>query len=370
MMGVWLVSAILLGFYALMMLANLYGWWKTQPFNPNMGFVPITPITVIVAARNEEQHIRQCVECLLEQDYPEDLLEIIVVDDHSTDQTAAIVAEYPIVKLLKLEAGKDGKKQAITVAVELAKGNLIVTTDADCEMGNQWLNTIAAYYERFKPKMIAAPVYFHSPKNPVQIWQTLDFAGLMGITAAGIALGFPQMCNGANLAYEKAVFEELKGFEGIDTVPTGDDILLMLKIHKAYPGYISFIKNREAIVFTQPQPTLKALWQQRLRWVSKSSVFPDRRITAVLVMAYLFNVWVLAMLMAAVFNHSLIFLTMGLFLAKMLLEAPILVGSLLLSRQWKWAWLMPWVQVLHMLYVVAIGPAALIRGYQWKGRRY
>ena len=136
-------------------------------------------------------------------------------------------------------------------AIGLAKGNLIVTTDADCIVQPEWLQTIASYYEEFGPVFIAAPVVYTNPlhgdsffKKLLKIFQSLDFITLQGITGASVYKKFHNMCNGANLAYEKKVFNEVGGFEGIDQIASGDDMLLMHKIQKIYPGRIQYLKSR------------------------------------------------------------------------------------------------------------------------------
>ncbi len=129
------------------------------------------------------------------------------------------------------------------IAIGLAKGSLIVTTDADCLVQPEWLRTIASFYEEFSPVFIAAPVVYCNPlpgdslfKKFLKIFQSLDFMTLQGITGASVYKKFHNMCNGANLAYEKKAFYEAGGFEGIDQIASGDDMLLMHKIHKIYPG--------------------------------------------------------------------------------------------------------------------------------------
>ena len=167
------------------------------------------------------------------------------------------------------------KKRAIEAAIGAAKGELIVTTDADCLAQPNWLNLIAEYYEKTGKYFIAAPVNFHEEKTYFERFQSLDYMGMMGVTGAGVEGKFTNMCNGANLAYQKKLFYEVGGFKGIDHVASGDDMLLMQKIARFHPNAIGFLKNPEATVFTKAKATVTGFLSQRLRWASKSSSYTE-----------------------------------------------------------------------------------------------
>src|SRR5690606_3333641 len=146
------------------------------------------------------------------------------------------------------------KKKAIAKAIESCRGELIVTTDADCRMGTQWLKTIVGYFEQQDLYMLSSPVVYSEEKSFFERLQTLEFLYLIGLGAAGIGNGKPTTCNGANLAYRKDVFLELGGFNGIDNLASGDDELLLHKVAEKYADRIGFCKSREAIVYTDAKP--------------------------------------------------------------------------------------------------------------------
>ena len=171
-------------------------------------------ITVIIPARNEEKNIGNCLSSLWEQNYPPNLLEIIVVNDFSTDRTVEVVKQFRQgnIKLIHLEdhVGKNSinsyKKKAIEIAISQAKGDLIVTTDADCIAGKEWLKSIASFQAKNNAVFIAAPVKIEADKSLLSIFQSLDFLTLQGITAAAVQQKKHSMCNGANLAYLKSAY--------------------------------------------------------------------------------------------------------------------------------------------------------------------
>src|SRR6202012_3482401 len=115
-----------------------------------------------------------------------------------------------------------------------------------------------------------------------------------GSGAALIGNGQASTCNGANLAYRKDVFYAVGGFKGIDDLASGDDELLLQKVAEKYPGKIGFLKSYDAIVYTHAKHTLKEFLQQRRRWASKSVKYKDKKVTAMTVGIWLFNVSLLA----------------------------------------------------------------------------
>src|SRR5690606_9368629 len=118
-------------------------------------------------------------------------------------------------------------KYAITKAIELASGEIIVTTDADCRMGANWIRTIMAYFDKHDSYLVSSPVAYSEEKSRFERLQTLEFLYLIGLGAAGIGNGNPTTCNGANLAYRRDVFFEMGGFKGSDNLASGDDELFL-----------------------------------------------------------------------------------------------------------------------------------------------
>ena len=197
-------------------------------------------------------------------------------------------------KLLSLKDFTDGtalnsyKKKAIEIAIRQSTGDLIVTSDADCVVKNTWLQNIAGFYEQYKPAFIAAPVTYYNENNFLKTFESLDFMTMQGITGAAVCKKFHAMCNGANLAYEKKVFYEVNGFKGIDTIASGDDMLLMHKIYERYPERVLYLKSKDAIVETLPAGTFAAFFNQRIRWASKADKYDDNKIFLVLLLVYFF----------------------------------------------------------------------------------
>lgn len=332
-----------------------------------------TKVTLLIAARNEEENIRLTIEDILAQDYPKHLLEIIIVDDHSTDTTADIILSYAPqgIQLLQLnEAQKlnSYKKKAIAEAIKLSTGDLMVATDADCRMGPQWLSSVVSYFETQDLVMISSPVAYFQEKTLFERLQTLEFSYLIGIGASFIGNGRASTCNGANFAYRKDVFYEVGGFQGIDDLASGDDELLLQKVAERYPGRIGFLKQREAIVYTHAKPTLSEFLQQRRRWASKSTKYKDKSVVALAVGIWLFNLSLLLNVVLGFYNIRFLELFILQMLLKYLFEAAFLLPIMSFFKRQSLVGLLVILSPIHILYFVYVGLIGNTSKYQWKGR--
>ncbi len=388
MASILAVTALLLFLiYAGLIIYYRQGWQSLPYFDvPGKDYLPVTRITVIIPARNEETSIGGCLDTLLSQEYPRNLFEVIVVDDHSTDNTAAVVKAFnePSIHCLALQDFIDDpinsyKKKAIEVAIARATGDLIVTTDADCFMGPEWLRTIANCYEAEQPAFIAAPVSIQCGPVFLERFQAVDFMTLQGITGASVNRKLHSMCNGANLAYAKQVFHEVGGFTGIDTIASGDDMLLMHKISQRYPDRIRYLKSAKAIVYTEPATSLKAFLNQRIRWASKADKYDDQSILPVLIAVYFFNVLLLVLPLMAIFNNtiftagdfnfSLLAYWFLLLIFKTAVELIFLFPVADFFNKKPLLWLFPLMQPFHIVYTIIAGWLGKFGSYQWKGRK-
>lgn len=354
-------------------------WWKAIPVFTSKAMpneLPGLRITIIIPARNEEQAIGLCLRSLLNQTYAPELLQIIVVNDHSTDETVAVVNSFGESRIQLIQLGdyvdtpiNSYKKKAIEIAVGKSTGQLIVTTDADCVAPTAWIETIAAFYHTQQAAFIAAPVRIGPDRSLLAIFQSLDFLMLQGITGASVHKRFHSMCNGANMVYEKKAFYEVEGFAGIDTLASGDDMLLMHKIYRRYPDRVFFLKSPEAIVTTRAAENWRDFFNQRIRWASKAGIYKDKRIFFVLLLVYLLNLSLFILLIAGFFNPFWFLCLLILIVIKFFLELSFiraLARFFSLSHLLVW---FPFLQPLHIIYTVATGFFGQLGKYEWKGRK-
>ena len=374
------ISIFLTVTYVFIILRYIEGW-KALPFwEIPHDFQPQTKVSVLIPARNESDNIQKCVQSVFNQKFPKELLEIIFIDDHSSDDTIAKINQLHLtnIKILELKnfithrnETQSYKKKALEIGIQEASGDLIVTTDADCIAPPNWLSLIVSFYEKKNHKFIAAPVNFYDENTLLEKFQSLDFAGMMCVTGAGIHRKFMNMCNGANLAYERAAFYEVNGFEGINHIASGDDILLMQKMAKHYPNQVGFLKNKNATILTKAMPNLSAFINQRVRWASKSGSYTELQIIAILALVFffcvsiVFNIFLLPffwkeigwILLTQIVVKSII----DFFFLNMMcnfFERKDLMKTFISS------------QVLHILYIAVIGFLGNVKKeYQWKGRK-
>jgi cellulose synthase/poly-beta-1,6-N-acetylglucosamine synthase-like glycosyltransferase len=373
---IYLVSVLFFLAYAVLLIYYRQSWLSIPDFKPAANAAPITKISIIIPARNEEENIVDCLDSIINQNYPTHLFEVLVVDDHSTDNTAKIVLRYQRqnVKLIPLKdfiaPGEINsyKKKAIEIAIQQSTGELIVTTDADCIAPNNWLQTMAAFYEKSNPEFIVMPVAIKCSNRFIEIFQALDFMTLQGITGASVHKKFHSMCNGANLAYTKKAFIAVDGFKGIDKIASGDDMLLLHKIYTRYPDGIAYLKSTAAIIQTQPVHSVGQFFNQRIRWASKADKYDDKRIFAVLLLVYFFNVWILALGVGAFFFPIALHLLIVL-MAKTIVELLFLFPVASFFNRIKLLWLFPIAQPFHVLYTVIAGWLGKFGSYQWKERK-
>lgn len=381
-----LITIFILLPYVVLIMNYRKSWigMKDYTFNQLLNENNLPFISIIIAARNEENNIGNCIQSLINQTYPQNRFEIIVANDHSTDNTVSIINSFQkenirVINLADFTENKilnSYKKKSIETALQFAKGTLIVTTDADCTAPSKWLETLASFYIKKKPVFIALPVVFNSPlqkdsffKKFFKNFQSLDFMTLQGITGASVYNKFHSMCNGANLAYKKEVFYEVGGFEGIDNIASGDDMLLMHKIQKVHPDKIMFLKSPDVIILTQPAETLKEFMNQRIRWASKADKYTDKKITGVLLLVYLLNAWIFILAISSFFFIKAFYLFLFSIAIKTIVELIFLypVAKFFNKRKLLW-WFVP-AQPLHILYTLLAGWLGMFGSYQWKGRK-
>ncbi len=366
------LSVLLTVFYLSVLTYLIYGWnTLKRPKIKSSGFS--TRVTILIAARNEEEKIHLTIEDILAQDYPKDLTEIIIVDDHSTDRTSQIISSYADrgVKLLKLNEDKplnSYKKKAIAEAIRLSTGELMVATDADCRMGSKWLSSIVSYYESEELVMISSPVSYFEERSLFERMQTLEFYYLIGLGAAFISNKHAATCNGANLAYCKDVFYEVGGFTGIDHIASGDDELLLQKVAARYKGKVGFLKRYDAVVFTHAKKNTKEFIQQRRRWASKSMHYKDKKVVGVLIAIWAFNVSMLVNAGLGFLDPIFFKLLVIQLVLKYLFELTYLLP---VSAFFKRAWLVILLALIipvHIFYLIYIGFISKNGTYSWKGR--
>ena len=372
--------------YAVLFLYYRYGWSLIVEKKVGEKNRHVTPVSVVIPFRNEAHNLPKLLECLSAQHYPSSLFEIILVDDHSEDGGASLIQQinHPNIRCVFLEEHLTStpttayKKRAIEAGIRMSKGELIITTDADCTMGPHWISSIVDHYEKTNAAFMVMPVLLKPDQTVCGLFQSIDFMTMQGITAASNALRFHHMCNGANLAYTRSAFDEVDGFKGIDHIASGDDLLLMNKIAERHPSKIVYLKNKDVIVSTSPASGWKAFLQQRIRWASKAGHYQDKKMLPILLLVYMFNLMLFLLICLLVFslfsnnldNHKrlLLIFVPSVFFLKTVLELVLLYPVSHFFSKRKLLFAFPLLQPFHVSYVVIAGWLGKFGTYVWKGR--
>jgi len=371
-----LITGILLAGYAFLIIAITNGWRRLKVFSiPNL--LPEVKVGVIVAVRNEELNIEALLKSLSAQNYPLHLLEIIVVDDHSTDSTSQLVEafiaknkEQQNIRFIRLGLNDNsGKKAAIQKGIQASECELVVITDADCTAGSLWISTIAAYYALHKPHMILGPVRMTDKGSLFGKLQSLEFMSLISTAAGSCTGGFPLLANGANMAFTRLAYESCGGFSGNMQFPSGDDMFLMMSIKRKFGAKtIRFLRSENAFVNTTATIEFKEFIQQRLRWVSKSRGYTDPLLIMASVLVFVTNAWLVITALAAIFSQQFLEIFLLFYLLKMLIDLPLMISYSRFQRSISLTWLFPFMELLNAFYTLIVGIAGNIVKYEWKAR--
>ena len=363
--------------YCLLIIIYSFFFSKLVSFKAEKNIQPVTSFSIVIPARNEANNIADCVKSIVSNNYPTQFFEVTVIDDFSTDNTANIILqlqqEFTNVRLVQLKdylKSKENsyKKKAIDLAISLSTNEWIITTDADCIVKKDWLKTFNDFIQTTNAVFVAAPVKFTNNNSFISIFQCLDFISLQGITAASVSAGLLSMCNGANLAYKKEAFYAVDGFKGVDNIASGDDMLLMHKIQKQFPGKAGYLFSKEVIVSTPPMPDARSFINQRIRWASKATSYDDKRIFAVLLLVYFVNLTLLLLPILAIFYTPFFTLWLTLLLSKTFIEMIFMLPVAKFFGQAKLLLWFPLMQPFHVLYTVISGWLGKFGTYEWKGR--
>lgn len=375
----WLVFLVIAFFslcmagYAAFVLRCAWFFYHIPCLSPEKA-QPLPMVSVIVPARNEAAGIRACLTALCAQHYPRERMEVIAVNDHSSDDTWEIIqamgGEYPHLRAINLNAHDTVayKKAALQAGIRAARGEIILQTDADGIAGPAWVATMVAH---FTPEtgLVAGPVWLDHQGTHLERLQSVEYMGLALIAGGSIQGGRPNMCNGANMGFRKALFEAVGGYAGIDHLASGDDELLMHKVHRSGLAQIRYAKCRKAIVRSRALPNWKALKAQRLRWVSKARHYQHRQVNAAQVQAYLAFLGIPLTFLLSLGRPELLPFPLLLTAVKIGVEG---VTMYLAARFFHKLPLLPLAflyQPLYLAYVLWVGVAgSLTTRYEWKGR--
>lgn len=369
-LGITIVYVLVIGWL-------IYGFTKVNAFEYT-GLSPKTNFSIIVPFRNEAENLPSLLESLSKLNYPNELFEVILVDDASEErlQIADFRPErqrtgktFQITIIDNIRVSNSPKKDAITTAIQHVKTDWVITTDADCVVPENWLLILDNFIQLNAISMIAGAVTYNCKNSFLHHFQQLDLASLQGATIGsfGIKKGF--MCNGANFAYTKSFFQKLNGFEGNNTIASGDDVFLLQKAVSRHPEKVSYLKSKDFIVATKPVNDWKPLFYQRVRWASKTTSYQiafGKRLGLLVFMMSLSLVYTFILLLFGILPWFFIGL---LFLIKFAIDTLLIqrTNNFLTQNKLRYLFLS---SLLYPFFSTAVALYSLFGKYEWKGRRF
>lgn len=333
-------------------------------------------VSVVLPARNEAEVLERTILSLLAQDYPGDC-EIIVVDDRSTDATPAILERFARehqrlrFRTITTPNPPSPKKHALAKGIEMATGDIICTTDADCTFHPHWLRGMVSYFDD-PVGVVAGLTRFKLAQGREPLWQklqNLDFM-LQGYLAAGaIGVGNASSCNGSNLAYRRAVYDAVVGFSDFAHQVSGDDVLFAQKVNQATGWNMVYASAPETVIDSLPVATIRELFQQRLRWASKGLAYRGS-MKFLLFGLYFFYLLLFAFAAMALFNPALIPLFAMAALWKLAWDWLVIYeGCRLFHQRDSLRYFLPF-EIAHSIFTPIFGLGGLLLPFRWKGDWY
>ncbi len=348
-------------------LKKQYEYSKSEKYNT---------FSIVIPVRNESSNITTLLQYLECQDYPKSKFEVIIINDHSSDETVELIKEQQnqlsiSIKLQDLEEGTASfKKRALIQGIRLAQFDYIITTDGDCKHQVKWLESFNEHLCRHNSRMVVGAVAYQNDQHFFTKCQQIELSALIGSGAASLGLGFPTMCNGANLCYEKKSFYEVGGFSGYETEVSGDDEFLMHKFYEAYRSQIHFCFYSNNVVHTNAHLNLDLFWNQRKRWASKWSRYSLLSTKFFAIYIFVIHLSQILLLLALPTKY----ISLSIFFSCLLLR--IVSELLFLSRVSKFLkkkfHLLLYLIVIfpYSIYVVLFALTSRFGKYTWKGRKY
>ncbi len=359
------ITIILSLFYAILLLSLLIGIFRAV--NCKKLTAKADGISVIVAFRNEVENLPELIKSFNSQTLPVNQWEVIFVDDNSSDTSISVINSSPKnfnFRLIQL-SGIEGKKRAIIEGVKNARYNLIAITDADCIPSKLWL---ASLVEHGDVALIQRPVMVKTSNSIVNMFEALDYASLMAVSASSFGLGRPVIAASANLAFRKDIVDV--NAETLRTdISSGDDMFLLHTAKQNKDNKLMFSLVADGFVTTKFEGGFSGFIRRRKRWASKASGYKDIDTILVASVVLLFNLSIVLLAFGSLLGFISIYNLLIALLVKIFVDFPLLFVFLKRTKQLKLMLVFLPLQFIYPFYISYSAIAGLFGGQIWKGRQ-
>jgi glycosyltransferase involved in cell wall biosynthesis len=350
-----------------------FGFKKVTSFE-SLESKPKTKFSIVVPFRNEAKNLPDLLYSFSQLNYPRDHFEIVFVDDASQDNSVEVISNFQALSfsfqiIENNRQSNSPKKDAISTAINLVKNDWIITTDADCFVSQDWLKILDNYIQNHHPEMIVGAVSYFANDSFLQQFQQMDLMSLQGATIGSFGIQKPFMCNGANFAYTRKLFEKLNGFEGNNGIASGDDVFLLQKSISNHPEKVHYLKSDSNIVLTKPLDDFKSLFYQRVRWASKTASYKSSFGKTLASIVFAGNLAVVLASFLTIFSLFSFWNWYLLFAVKIFADFFILyqTGKFLKPKSVKFFLIS---NLFYPFFSTSVAIFSLFGKYEWKGRTF
>lgn len=327
-------------------------------------------VSVIVAARNEEYNIDRCLRHLAAQAYPGNLFEIIAVNDRSADRTGERIERmsrlYPNISQINISnvaPGVSGKKNALASGIAAARGEIIVTTDADCIVPPDWIRQTVELFDS-ETGMVVGPAPFVWRKSAFKKIMSMDNLWSALISAGGLGWNVGITCTGRNLAYRKSAYEKVEGFREVEHSTSGDDDLLLHLLSRKTNWKIRYNLSHQVSVLSEAPGNIGAFIRQRRRHVSAAKYY-NRSIKVGYLASHLANTCLFALPVLS-YGRKYFLVTIVLLVTKLCLDLFVIRSfAAKIGRTHVTKYAIPW-ELFNLINQAIISPLGFIGKIRWR----
>ncbi|MDO4190189.1 MAG: glycosyltransferase [Bacteroidales bacterium] len=362
-------SLAILAIYAFFVLTAWRKWINTPFFklhkeNNNENECNNTKTALVVCCRNEEEHLPLLYQSITQQTIQPD--EIIFANDHSNDNTFDTITKLSEnnQKMIVFNTIGEGKKNALREAIGKTTAELIICTDADCQLPNQHIENVVQHFQQHQPDLLLGGVMLSPTNTLFKKIQAIEFGSLIAAGAAAAFAKQPFLCNGANIAFKRSEWMNAKEHLN-DKLKSGDDIFL-LQYMKAQEKKIMFLKTAD-LVTTAPVENVSSFFNQRKRWASKTTAYTDKFSIFVACLVFLLSLMMVVACILSVFAFKqFATFTLFLFAMKFFVDSPLLNSFFNDTKQTELIRHIPLAALLYPFYIVLAACGALFGSFKWK----
>ena len=351
---------ILIYCFSILYLAISFAITKNDTSNNNQN----KTVSILIPFKNEEQNLRSLLNDLVNQNYPKEKLELIFIDDKSTDKGKKIIKEFEEKHqhITYISSTENGKKNALKIGTQKATSEIIIHTDADVILNRNWVNSIVNSFNDEKILLSFGSVIFEY-NSFFEKLQSLELISLSGIAASSGIIKHPILISGANLAYRKNLKQTF--VDSINNIASGDDMFFLEKVKNEYPNSIKYIKDTNNIVRTKAEKSIRSFIHQRIRWAGKTKKIKDVEVILSGLISFLANISIIVILISSIWSNLILFMIIALII-KFFTELIALTIYSKHFNQLKLIALFPILFFIYPVYIISIASSSLFIKPKWK----